>query len=685
LYSALRLANIVASLFTRDHCKVAAPKRRTGRFFFALISLRCGEAVFDSGAKSLRNVAQVLSLRNFDNSKELESRKNYYLRAMQDAHSELGYSRFSLQNLVALLAAIALLWSSLYFDWVHMLKMVGFPADKLYHPRVQTDLAILRTVTVFVAILSILSEILLWKDRDWLARLWKRTEAVLSSAAQSPLFVPLLLTTLVLMKTALQLAVYFAGYAAYAADDFGRSLKADYWLQFKRFDLGKEGWLDLGLSGWLPFPDYLFGFALAFNRDLYLTPKIVNLALSGIAVIAVYYLGRELFGRTAGFLTATLFALQPWHLWLGISGMTSDLPSVVIITLFGLFLFRWLETDSHRSLLAAAACLFAANGFRYENWIFSIVFSLFIVLREVVRWRSGQLDRRSLTTMVLALAIVNAFPLIWMTASYYAFGDWLPALHKAPTASRNVASSMGGIHILAVSAFPLEMALSAAGVILFLKAKRRKAILTYLVVSAATLLLFFLMAYKGGLPRVGPTHGRILLPYVVLLLPFGAYLLTRLLSNTEPRRIQYAICGTLLVLVTGFFDVVRAFNYPESFPKDAIQAGWLLRSLQQTANIPENGKILIERGEDWGEYGIVALANRPERFVLFDGETLGNACTEFPMELCQSRIDQERFDLVIFSSPERALSFRTTFSGRWWHVGRYHIFDLNPSASQSIP
>jgi Dolichyl-phosphate-mannose-protein mannosyltransferase len=586
-----------------------------------------------------------------------------------------------MQNLVVLfLAGTALLWFSVYFDWVHMLKVVGFPADKLYHPRVQADLAIFRTVAFFIAILSMLSGVAVWKNRDWIARLSKRAEAVLSSVAQSPLFVPLLLTTLVLVKTVLQLGVYFAGYMAYAADDFGRPLKADYWLQFKRFDLGKEGWLDLGLSGWLPFPDYLFGLALALNRDLYLTPKIVNLALSGIAVIAVYYLGRELFGRTAGLLTATLFALQPWHLWLGISGMTSDLPSVVIITVFALFLFRWVETERPHSLLAAAGCLFAANGFRYENWLFSVVFSLFIVFRAVLYWRSGQLSRRWLTLAFLALAVANAFPVVWMAASYYFLGDWLPALHKVPAAYKNVADSMGGIHVLALSSFPLEMALSIAGVILFLKAERRKSIVTYLIFSFAAFLLFLIMGAKGGLSRIGPTHGRILLPYLVLLLPFAGFLLNRFLRHSGARRIEYVIFGCLLLVVIGFFDILRAFNFPASFPRDAIQAGWLIRGLQETASIPVNGKILIEKGEDWGEYAIVALANRPERFVLFDGFLLGNACEKLQTEACRGSIDQAGFDLVIFSSPERALNFRRTFSGRWWHVGRYHIFDMNSFA-----
>src|SRR5262249_35582875 len=149
-------------------------------------------------------------------------------------------------------------------------------------------------------------------------------------------------------------------------------------LYYRELDFGMGGWVSLGLtgSGWLPFADYLFGLGLALNPDLFLTPKIVNLGVSGIAVIVVYFLGRELFGRTVGFLTAFLFAFQPWHVWLGISGMTSDLSSVTLIALFGLFLVRWLRTDDPRTLLVAAGFLFVASGFRYENWFFSAVFSL---------------------------------------------------------------------------------------------------------------------------------------------------------------------------------------------------------------------------------------------------------------------------------------------------------------------
>src|SRR5687767_7565367 len=99
---------------------------------------------------------------------------------MQAARSVIQADRFRLQNLASFVAGAALLWSSFYFDWIDLLKVMGFAADKLYHPRVQADLAIIRTVTVFIAILSILSGIAFWKGRDLLAGLLNRAEADLS-------------------------------------------------------------------------------------------------------------------------------------------------------------------------------------------------------------------------------------------------------------------------------------------------------------------------------------------------------------------------------------------------------------------------------------------------------------------------------------------------------------------------
>jgi hypothetical protein len=255
--------------------------------------------------------------------------------------------------------------------------------------------------------------------------------------------------------------------------------------------------------------------------------------------------------------------------------------------------------------------------------------------------------------------------------------------------------------------------LSIIGVAWFLKADGRKSLLGYLFVLTATFLLFSIVL-KGYLPTHGSGVSRNLLPFVVLLLPFVGFLFKQLLRAPVYARVQSIVVGGLILLAIGTFDIVRAFNYPASFPSDAVHAGWVIRALQETGTVPENGKILIERGEDWGDVAIVALANRPERFVLLNELAYrqaalstgfgnrpapvalsgnegvrGDACEKgFQAQACRKSLLEEKFDLVILSSPERVRSFQETFHTRSWTVGRYHIFDMNsllPSTYSAQP
>ena len=597
---------------------------------------------------------------------------------------------------MVLISAIVVLVVGVCFDWAHLFPSLGFPSGELSNPWVRTDLAMLRRICVLSATALIASRVVLWRYPEVVARISDKTDIMMSTAAHSVLFMPLCLTTLILLKTVLQLGLYFAGYSAYGADDFARSLTADYWLYYRRFDLGWEGWLGLGGSGWLPFSDYLFGLALAIYRDIYLTPKIVNLALSAVAVVAVYFLGRQLFGRAAGFFAACLFAFQPWHVWLGISGMTSDLSSVVLVALFGVFLVRWLQMDTARDLLAAAAFLGAANGFRYENWFFSCVFSMFLIIVLVTHWKQGSLRRRRVTVGVCALAMISVFPLVWMVASYVVLGDWLPALHvtnawmvsgvasltsKIPPGIPvvvNQAPHMAHVNmlVLAFGAFPLELALSIAGVALVLTSEKGKPFRQYLIVLLATAILFAVV-FKGRL-SASIFFARFFLPFVVLALPYAGFFLLQLFRAPRSWRNEGLVTASLILLTTAAFDMSRAFNYPAMFPKDALSVGWTIRRLQETGTISDTDKILIEKATDWGDLGIVAIAHRPERFVAInqlvyeqlsmeglpirltnrtaltgsgDNDVRGRICNGgFDLEACKNSILRENFDLVILDT-----------------------------------
>jgi hypothetical protein len=316
-----------------------------------------------------------------------------------------------------------------------------------------------------------------------------------------------------------------------------------------------------------------------------------------------------------------------------------------------------------------------ANGLRYENWLFAAVFSMVIAYREIVRWRQRRMNSRSVTLTVGALGLISAFPLVWMTTSYYVLGDWLPVFQDLQVTQGTLASMLRFPRLALVS-FPLEAALAVAGMIWLLRSDRRTSFRLYLLVLIATTFVFAVVCGRQ-LPQIGTRHARVLLPYVVLLLPYAGLTLDRLLRASRERRVACVAAGCLLFLAAGGFDLLRVFNYPDRFPKDALYAGWTIRGLQSIRSLPGNGRILIERGKDWGDLAIVALANRPERFVLLHEGTLGSACQEgFQTDACRGSVQEGSFDLVILSSPERIQSFQDTYSSRWSQIKRYHIFDM---------
>jgi hypothetical protein len=558
-----------------------------------------------------------------------------------------------------------------------LLKVMGL-GNELYRSRVSGDLILVRWLTIIVGGFFIAAPAVVWRYGDRAASFSRRIAAFIASAAQTPLFIPALLALLILLKTVLQLCLYLSGYYTYSADDFGRILVTEEW--FHDENLGWKGWLRLG-APWLPFPNFLFGVALALYPDLYFTPKILNMLLSGTAVVVMYFLGCEIFGRTAGLLTAALFAFLPWHVWLGISGMTSDLPSAVMIALFGLLLFRWFATENLSALPAAGACLFVANGMRYETWCFSVVFALLMIGTIILRWRGVRLGLREVIFAASGLAIASAFPLVHVGASYIILGDFLPAMRKTDSfkiVAETVISKIN-IPLLALISFPFELLLSIVGIGLSITAKGLRSVRLYLGAVVTTLLLFGVL-FRGSLPAHGAGVSRVLLPYIMLLLPFAGLLITRLLKN--PVGSYHAILGCLLVLTVLAFGVIRASNYRDTFPKDAIYAGWLIRTLEETETIPYNSKILIEKneGKHWGHFGVMVVANRAERFARLDRGVLKDACgNDLRAETCRNGIHEGNFKLAVLWSQERINQFKESFVSRSWQIGQYYIFEIQSS------
>ena len=296
----------------------------------------------------------------------------------------------------------------------------------------------------------------------------------------------------------------------------------------------------------------------------------------------------------------------------------------------------------------------------------------------------------------------RGFPALWNLVAFY-----LVVGAPGPEMSSSEISYMG-IPLLAGGAFPVEIALSLAGMVFVLRRRLGRPHYLYLIVLAAAA-LSFTAAFKGQI-AASIVFARYLVPFVMVALPYAGGLIAQPLTAPHERR-PLALGALVVLLAALTFSLSRAFNYPAQFPADAISAGWTIRTLQESGTISPSGKILIERAEDWGDLGVVALANRPERFVVLnelayrqtalwrksanrpapiprrieDG-VRGTVCgNEFQDEPCRTSVMREGFELAVLSSPERAASFGKAFQTRSWVVGRYHLFDLKTEPARASP
>lgn len=599
-------------------------------------------------------------------------------------------------------------------NWARLVHLLGLPAGELLNPWVQREFSTIRVVCAVTGLLIVAAAILARRAPAVLSRVARAIDGVVGEIAATPIAVALYLASLIGLTAALQLTLYLTGYFTFGADDFSRALRADYWLQHRTFDVGWGGWFGLVGGGWLPFQDYLVGLALVIHRDLYVTPRIVNLIVAAVSVIVAYCLGRELFGRRIGLATATLVAFQPWRIWLGMSGMTSDLPAATMIAVFAIFLARWLRTDRPRHLLLAAAALAVGNGFRYEAWLFALVFSGLVVVMAAIRRRQRALSSEWLTAAACALVIAQIVPGIWMAASYRLLGVWLPELGAVmrymPVAFAGETSNRGAminVPLLAFGSFPFETVLSIGGAALAVMSDRRRILIPYIAVPITAFVLLGIV-FKWQLAAYLEC-GRYFISFAWLLLPFLAYGLGEIARATRPWPSAGFSAAAIIVAALAAHDIGRAVNYPAMFSRDALSAGWTLRRLQETGTVRPDSPILIERGRDWGFLAIAALANAPERFVglneaaesqavlaalppdspaarhfgRVDAQGVrGSICDGgFESASCRQSVLQGRFDLVILSSPERVVSFQRAFQVPVWKIGRYHIFDMKSLSS----
>ncbi len=184
----------------------------------------------------------------------------------------------------------------------------------------------------------------------------------------------LVILLLLLIKFAFQIIIINSGYKWLSSDDYCRTVKSFEWLEKPVINSGV----------WLSPHFWVNGVVMIFIKDLFLAATLTNVLFSTITVFFFYKISLIVFDKKTAIISTIIFILFPFQVWLSISGLPESLHFFFIIA--GVYYAILYKKDNFKiSTLFIATVMFAfGNVFRYEGWLFSIVFVIYIFYLEVI-------------------------------------------------------------------------------------------------------------------------------------------------------------------------------------------------------------------------------------------------------------------------------------------------------------
>ena len=142
----------------------------------------------------------------------------------------------------------------------------------------------------------------------------------------------------------------------------------------------------------------------------------IQVALFGVAMVAVVWLMRRWLGRTGAFLTATMYAVSPALLYHS-RYIRDEVMLTSLLVILVICLFRYLETRSTSWLVGTAVALAFAFLTMEASFIFGAIFGMFLLLALIAqlwtaawpgeRWQGRRASFRGLMAAGLPLLVIG--------------------------------------------------------------------------------------------------------------------------------------------------------------------------------------------------------------------------------------------------------------------------------------
>nr|MBC8446001.1 glycosyltransferase family 39 protein [Chloroflexota bacterium] len=392
---------------------------------------------------------------------------------------------------------------------------------------------------------------------------------------------------LLIARLGLQVLLYRSGFKALTADEFGRTVLAARWAQSPYM-----AWY----GAWLPFHMYIFGTALLLEWNLLCVPRVITVLLGVISIVLMYQLTSSLFeSRETGLVSAVLLAVNPIHTWLSSTPLTG-MPQTTLVLASTLGFTLYLKSKRQRYVYISAFMLALANGFRYESWMVSIVFSLYLIGEGILHFWRKDSDIRQLLTLMVAASIPWVFPLGWIIGNYMETGN--PLYFLASVKSYKLTwygESRSYNHYLQtfLKIDPYATALGVLGLLIcLLRCRKSRAIQWYV---AMAVIPFSVFAYlHGGQIEPQGNFFRYLALFIFISYPGVACLIDLGINFVAKSQTTRMI---LLVLILGIMVTTQTratFQFVNDPAADGLEVGRGIRLLRSEHSDLSQRPMLIE-------------------------------------------------------------------------------------------
>ena len=212
---------------------------------------------------------------------------------------------------------------------------------------------------------------------------------------------------------------------------------------------------------WPPLFDQLMAaVSLAFGQHsqhgIEMVSATVPAFIGSIAIVAVYYMVKEIFDRKIAIMSAFMTALAPYYVQKSMLGETDHHSLEVLLLIFAImFLVLALSKRERRYLFAVAAGVSMA-GLAY-TWLGSSAYFGMILIYALVQMtldlKNGESSKETVTTLLIALGVTFALTLpfwntAWMSPSFFGTLAIMAAIIASFVIARLVGrekSTLGGI------------------------------------------------------------------------------------------------------------------------------------------------------------------------------------------------------------------------------------------------